>query len=84
MAAAVVAQGPAVAARLSWGRLCGAAYLAALGWVFSLAFVDGWQRGVATRLTDKHEYLTEVPGVRDVPAMLRGYVGRILDFQPDS
>jgi hypothetical protein len=84
VAVVVVTQGPAVAARLSWGRLAGVAYLAALSWIFSLALVDGWQRGVATRLTNHHEYLTEVPGVHDVPAMLRGFTGRILDFQPDS
>lgn len=84
VAALVIARGPALAARLSWGRLAVVAYLAALSWIAALALVDGWQRGVADRLTDRHEYLTEVPGVHDIPAMLGTFTDRILDFQPDS
>jgi hypothetical protein len=61
-----------------------AGYLAAVGWTLSLAFVDGWQRGLAGRLTTRHEYLSEVGGVTDAGAMLRGFTGRILDGQPDS
>jgi hypothetical protein len=76
--------GPALAARSSWPRLLGLSYLAAVAWTLSLALIDGWQRGVAGRLTTSHEYLHEVPGVSDVPAMLSGFSSRILDFQPDS
>nr|WP_228000416.1 hypothetical protein [Nocardia australiensis] len=83
-AAVVVMHGPAVAERLRWRRLLAAAWVAAVVWAFSLAMVDGWQRGFAGRLTDPHEYLHEVGGVTDIPAMLRGFSGRILDFQPDS
>ncbi len=80
----VIGYGPALAARLSWRPLLGAAYLTSLGWTFALAMVDGWRRGFADRLLDPNEYLKEVGGVTDIPAMLRGFTGRILDFQPDS
>jgi hypothetical protein len=59
------------------------AYLTSVAWTFSLAMIDGWDRFV-TRLTTEDEYLHEVPGVTDVPAMLTGFAARILDFQPDS
>ncbi|MFD5830176.1 hypothetical protein [Lentzea sp. NPDC060358] len=59
------------------------AYATATAWTFSLALVDGWDR-FTTRLTTDDEYLHEVPGVTDVPAMLRGFADRIPDFQPDS
>ncbi|MET9226378.1 hypothetical protein [Lentzea sp. NPDC003310] len=59
------------------------AYAASVAFTFSLAMVDGWQRFV-TRLTTEDEYLHEVPGVTDIPAMLRGFAARIQDFQPDS
>ncbi|MFX0573187.1 hypothetical protein [Nocardia nepalensis] len=76
--------GPALAERLPWRRLLTVSWLTAVTWAFALAMIDGWQRGFAGRLTTYHEYLHEVPGVRDIPAMLRGFSGRILDFQPDS
>ena len=84
LAAAVVLYGPDLAARLSWRRLLVGGYLAALGWAMSLALVDGWRRGFSERFTDPNEYLKEVPGVTDIPAVLRGFADRILDFQPDS
>jgi hypothetical protein len=76
--------GPTLAQRLPWGRLLLVAWLASLWWMVSLAMVDGWQRGWTSRLTDQNEYLWEVPGITDIPAMLRGFADRILDFQPDS
>ncbi|GAA2700916.1 hypothetical protein ACFY2R_01155 [Micromonospora olivasterospora] len=84
VAAAVVRYGPGLARRAPWPRLLAGGYLAALAWTLSLALVDGWSAGFAERLTVQAEYLHEVPGVRDVPAMLAGFTGRILDFQPDS
>lgn len=71
--------GPALAERLSWPRLLGAAYGAAVAWTFSLALVDGWHRGLAGRLTTPHEYLSEVHRVT-----VRGFADRILDGQPDA
>ncbi|MFD4640061.1 hypothetical protein ACFWN2_22300 [Lentzea sp. NPDC058436] len=59
------------------------AYATSVAFTFSLAMVDGWNRFV-TRLTTDDEYLHEVPGVTDIPAMLRGFAARIPDFQPDS
>ncbi|MFJ9366871.1 hypothetical protein ACIRRA_20940 [Nocardia sp. NPDC101769] len=84
LAAAVVRFGPDLARRLSWGRLLLATWATAAAWAFALAMVDGWQRGFAGRLTTRDEYLHEVGGVHDIGAMLRGFSGRILDFQPDS
>ncbi|GAB2568369.1 hypothetical protein [Nocardia heshunensis] len=84
IAAAVVRFGPDLARRLSFGRLLAATWATAGAWAFALAMVDGWQRGFAGRLTTRDEYLHEVGGVHDIGAMLRGFSGRILDFQPDS
>nr|WP_228824784.1 hypothetical protein [Nocardia blacklockiae] len=84
VAALVIVAGPAAAHRLSWRRLLAATWATAVVWAFALAMVDGWQRGFAGRLTSGHEYLHEVGGVGDIGAMLRGFAGRILDFQPDS
>ncbi|HET6705182.1 hypothetical protein [Amycolatopsis sp.] len=84
VAVAVVLHGPALAAHLPWRRALAAGYLASLAWIFSLAMVDGWTRGFAGRLTIPQEYLHEVPGITDIPRMLREFSSRILDFQPHS
>ncbi len=84
IAVVVVLHGPTLAARLPWRRALAAGYLASLAWIFSLAMVDGWSRGFAGRLTIPQEYLHEVPGITDVPRMLREFSSRILDFRPDS
>ncbi|GIE91006.1 hypothetical protein [Actinoplanes regularis] len=84
LAALVWWHGPALAARLPWRRLLALSYVTAVAWTTSLALIDGWQRGIAGRLTTRFEYLHEVAGVTDLPAMLRGFTARILDFQPDS
>ncbi|MEV5715486.1 hypothetical protein AB0L41_16435 [Amycolatopsis mediterranei] len=84
VAVAVVLHGPALAARLPWRRALAAGYLASLAWIFSLAMVDGWGRGFAGHLTIPQEYLHEVPGITDIPRMLREFSSRILDFQPQS
>ena len=84
VAVLVVWQGRRLAEALPWRRLLVAGYTAAAAWILSLALVDGWQRGLAGRLTTRFEYLSEVGGVTGVHAMLRGFTGRILDFQPDS
>ncbi|MEV0274293.1 hypothetical protein AB0H43_36445 [Hamadaea sp. NPDC050747] len=81
---AVVLGGTRVAAALSWRRLLAAAYATALAWTLGLALVDGWRDGVATRLTVDAEYLAALPNAGGIPAMIRTYASRILDFQPDS
>nr|WP_308201234.1 hypothetical protein [Actinoplanes maris] len=80
----VVWHGPRLATTLSWRRLLAVAYAASVAWILALALIDGWQRGLAGRLTTSHEYLSEVGEVTGVPALLRGFAGRIVDFQPDS
>jgi hypothetical protein len=84
VAAAVVWWGPRLAHQLPWPRLLTAGWVASVAWTFALALVDGWQRGVAGRLTTRFEYLSEVPAVTDVPALLQNFTGRILDGAADS
>lgn len=84
IAAAAVLWGPTVAARLPWRAVPLSAWAVSCAWAFSLAMVDGWQRGFAGRLTAQHEYLRQVPSITDIPEMLRTFSSRILDFQPHS
>lgn len=80
----VILRGPELAARLPWRPLLGVSAVTALAWTMSLALVDGWQRGVADRLTTDTEYLHDVPRVNDVGAMLRIFAERIPGLQPES
>jgi methylthioxylose transferase len=82
--AAAVLWGHAIARRLPWRWVPWVAWATATAWAFSLAMVDGWQRGFAGRLTARHEYLRQVPTVTDIPEAVRTFAGRILDYQPDS
>ncbi|WP_207841942.1 hypothetical protein [Williamsia soli] len=84
VALAVIAYGPTLATRLSWRSIIFTAMATCLAWTFSLAMIDGWDRGFAGRLIRPDEYLAEVPGVSSITGMLDGFSGRILDFQPDS
>lgn len=84
IAAAVVRWGPTVAATLRWRSLVGLTWATSFAWAFSLAMVDGWERGFAGRLAARHEYLRQVPTITDIPEAVRTFAGRILDFQPDS
>ena len=84
IAVAVLYRGPEWAARLPWRRLLAGSYLGALAWTLALALVDGWSRGLATRLTPQAEYLHDVPKVTTVPALLSGFTSHIIDFQPGS
>ncbi|MET7452186.1 hypothetical protein ABZT03_09880 [Streptomyces sp. NPDC005574] len=84
VAAAVVAYGPSLAARLSWRRLLLAGWAAGLAWTWSLALVDGWYRGIAEQLTTRSEYLPVVGRFRDIPATLRDFTGHILIDSPDN
>ncbi|MCA1702366.1 MAG: hypothetical protein LC808_03490 [Actinobacteria bacterium] len=80
----VILRGPELAARLPWRPLLGISTVAALAWTMSLALVDGWQRGVADRLTTDTEYLHDIPRVSDVGAMLQIFAERIPGLQPES
>ncbi|KUI30561.1 hypothetical protein AU195_24900 [Mycobacterium sp. IS-1496] len=81
---AAVVWGRAPAQRLNWRTLVLATWATSAAWAFSLAMVDGWQRGFAGRLTARHEYLRQVPTVTDIPEAVRTFADRILDYQPDS
>jgi methylthioxylose transferase len=83
VAVAVVAYGPRLAARLRPGALLAAAWVTAMAWIWSLALVDGWHRGVAGRLTTHTEYLRAVGRFQDVPATLRGFTRHIVWGTPD-
>ena len=81
---AAVVWGQAVAQRLPWRALPWVAWATACAWAFSLAMIDGWQRGFAGRLTTRHEYLRQVPTIADIPDAVRTFASRIPDFQPNS
>ena len=82
--AAAVRWGPTLAQRLPWRALTFSTWATSACWAFALAMIDGWQRGFAGRLTAKHEYLRQVPGITDVGEAVRTFSSRILDFQPNS
>ncbi|CAM5680831.1 hypothetical protein [Streptomyces badius] len=84
MAALVVAYGPPLAARLPWRGLLAAAWAGSMAWVFSMALIDGWHRGVERRLTTKHEYLRVIDRFADIPATLRGFTDHILLDAPGN
>ena len=81
---AAVMWGPTLAQRLPWRALTLTAWATSCAWAFSLAMIDGWQRGFAGRLTSENEYLRQVPTVTDIPGALRTFARRIPDFQHDS
>jgi methylthioxylose transferase len=81
---AAVLWGQAIAARLPRRALPWATWATACAWAFSLAMIDGWQRGFAGRLTARHEYLRQVPTITDIPGAVRTFASRIPDFQPNS
>ncbi|WP_328874487.1 hypothetical protein OHT76_32985 [Streptomyces sp. NBC_00287] len=83
VAVAVVAYGPPLAARLPWRGLLLTVWGAGMAWTFSLALVDGWQRGIARRLTTRYEYLQVIDRFHDIPATLRDFTDHILIGSPD-
>ncbi|MET8134222.1 hypothetical protein ABZV24_20110 [Streptomyces sp. NPDC005251] len=86
VAVAVVAYGPLLAARLPWRWLLLAVWGTTTVWTFSLALIDGWERGVARRLTTRYEYLQVISPVdrfHDIPAALRDFTHHILLHSPD-
>ncbi|PWI20630.1 hypothetical protein DI272_23815 [Streptomyces sp. Act143] len=83
VAAATVAYGPALAARLPWRALLPAAWGTATVWIFSLALIDGWHRGIARRLTTRYEYLQVIDRFDDIHGTLRTFTDHILLGSPD-
>jgi hypothetical protein len=84
VAGAVLGYGPALAVRLPWRRLVVAVWGASMAWIWSLALVDGWHRGVANQLTSAYEYLQEVDRFADIGAALRTFEDHILLHSPDN
>ena len=84
LGAAVVWWGPGLARRLRWRSVVALTWLTALAWSVSLALIDGWDRGFASKLAGPDEYLHEVGRFGDVSATLREFARRIPDYQPDS
>lgn len=82
VAVAVIAYAPVLAARLSWRPLVLSAWTASTAWIWSLALIDGWHRGVAERLTTKYEYLQVIDRFEDIPATLRDFTRHILIDSP--
>lgn len=84
VAIATVVYGPALAVRLPWRALLPLTWAAAMAWICSLALIDGWHRGIAARLTTRHEYLRVVDRFHDIPAALRDFTSHILIGSPDN
>ena len=80
----VILRGAELTARLPWRPLLGLSAATALAWTISLALIDGWQRGMADRLTTDTEYLHDVPRVSDAGAMVRTFAEHIQGLRPDS
>ncbi|WP_170970386.1 hypothetical protein [Streptomyces zhaozhouensis] len=75
-----VLYGPALARRLPWRWLLAASWAGSTGWLLTLAWIDGWHRGVVNNLETKHEYLRSVGEVNAMPGwghFLEGFVDRI-------
>jgi hypothetical protein len=84
VAAAVVAYGPSLAARLPWRPLLPVVWGTAMAWTWSLALVDDWHRGVAGRLTTRNEYLQVIGRFHDIPGTLRDFTHHILIDSPGN
>ncbi|WUH95894.1 hypothetical protein OG900_23855 [Streptomyces sp. NBC_00433] len=83
IAVLVCVYGPALARRLSWRALLWSAWAGATAWTWSLALVDGWQRGVAGRLEASGEYLVGVRRFDEAGPAVRGFTRHILLGSPD-
>ncbi|MFB9537340.1 MULTISPECIES: hypothetical protein [Streptomyces] len=84
VAIATVAYGPSLAVRLPWRVLLPLAWGTATAWICSLALIDGWDRGIAHRLTTRYEYLQVIDRFDDIPAALRDFTHHILLDSPDN
>lgn len=76
-------RGEVLARTLSWRGLMLVSYVVGLGWLLSLALVDG-ESGLTRVMSNPDEYLVTARQVTDTPAMLTGYVDRIPRSHPDN
>ncbi len=85
LAAGVTAWGglPEALHRLSWRRLLALSWVVAVGWMVSLALVDG-PEGMGRVLDGSTEYLQSARTVDDVGQMVRTYLARIPLDAPDN
>lgn len=67
----------------AWGRMLGVCWLTSLGWLLSLALVDG-PAGIARILATPHEYLHAARATHDISATLHEFISRIPTSSPDS
>ncbi|MGW0787860.1 hypothetical protein ACWD04_06310 [Streptomyces sp. NPDC002911] len=79
-----VAYGPRLLSRLPWRRLLLTCWAGSVAWILSLALIEGWYRGVARRLTTKHEYLRVIDRFDDIGAALRGFTDHIVIGPPGN
>jgi hypothetical protein len=86
IATAVVAVAifPRLIRRLRWRSLLITGWAASVTWTVSLALVDGWQRGWVHRLTDRNEYLHDLPRIHDAGSFLADFTSHIRDLGPGS
>ncbi|HEX3780349.1 MAG TPA: hypothetical protein VHX38_11825 [Pseudonocardiaceae bacterium] len=84
LALLTVGYGPQLAARLRWRPLLLTAYATSVGWILFLALAEGFNTGVASKLTSPDEYLHDVPEVSNIAAMLREFTSRIVDGRADQ
>ncbi|EST24777.1 hypothetical protein N566_24800, partial [Streptomycetaceae bacterium MP113-05] len=84
VAALVVVHGPALARRMPWRALLWSGWGGSMVWCWSLALADGWDRGVARRLTTGYEYLQEVDRVDSIGRTLTVFTDHILLTSPDN
>ncbi|WP_030800610.1 hypothetical protein [Streptomyces sp. NRRL S-337] len=84
VAVLAVGYGPRLAERLWWRAMPWAVWAAAMAWTWSLALVDGWQRGVAGRLTRPGEYLRGVDRFQHFSSTVHDFTGHILINSPSN
>lgn len=84
VAVLAIGYGPTLAARLRWRTLLLSGWVASMAWIWSLALVDGWYRGVEKQLNQKNDYLRVVDRFDDIPAALRTFVDHIPLHSPDN
>ncbi len=76
LAAAGLAAGPPLAARLRWRTMLVVSGAGALAWSVALAWADG-ARSISAPLATRYEYLAVLPRARSAGAFLRGFVDAV-------